>query len=155
MWKLIHKEKQSMLEQTTTTLADELRSMLPVVQSSSSNTEEVPSPLNQEALQVILDYTKEKAQQGFGGVMFFLDGIYEQYFTLESTSRYYLESFVLDKLRAPELGFEIEMEDAGDGTFVKLWWSQEHPFFTTSKMKVIEVTPSDEIMPYLKSIQTL
>lgn len=144
-----------MTEQTTTTLADELRSLLPVVKSSSSNTEDVPSPLDKEALQVILDYAKEKAQQGFGGVMFFLDCIYEQYFTLEHINRYYLESFVLDMLKAPELGFEIEEEKAGDGTFVKLWWSHKHPFFTSSNMKVIEVTPPDEMVAYLNSIKSL
>lgn len=135
----------------TQTLADELRSMLPAVKSSSSNTQDAPPPLNKEALQVILDYTKEKAQQGFGGVMFFLDGIYEKYFTLENINLYYHESTVLDMLKAPELGFEIEIEDAGDGTYVKLYWSYEHPFFTSSNMKVIEVTPPDEMVAYLKS----
>ncbi|MFM6397212.1 MAG: hypothetical protein ACKPFF_11085 [Planktothrix sp.] len=138
------------------TFANKLRSVLPsVVESSNVITQEPPAPLNKEALQVILDYAEEKAQQGFGGVMFFLDGIYEQYFYLEHTNRFYHESTVLDMLETPELGFEIEIEDAGDGTYVKLWWSHEHPFFTTSSVKTIEVTPPEEMMTYLKSITKL
>ena len=139
-----------------TTFANKLRSVLPsVVESSTEATQEPPAPLNKEALQVILDYAEEKALQGFGGVMFFLDGIYEQYFSLEHTNRFYHESTVLDMLKGSELGFKVEEEDAGDGTYVKLWWSESHPFFTTSSVKTIEVTPPEEVVGYLESITCL
>jgi hypothetical protein len=140
--------------QSQQTFADELCSLLPVKPSTSSiSPEDAPPPLNKEAVQVILDYAKEKASQGYGGFRFFLDGIYEQYCCLENTSRYYEESKVLDMLKAPEMGFSIEEEDTGDGTYVDLYWSQEHKR-CYAPPKPVEVTPLDEIMSYLKSIKS-
>ena len=139
----------------TQTFADELRNMLPqhVAQQSSTSPDEAPSPLNQEALEVILQYARDKAQQGFGTVMFFLDGFFEQYSNLEHPTQYYVESVVLEMLRNPKLGFEVEEEDTGDGTLVKLRWSDNHPEFTYGHVKTIEVTPPEEYMPYLMSIK--
>lgn len=140
---------------STQTFADELRSMLPVVNKTSiTNPQDAPSPLNKEAVAVILEMAKEKAEQGFGGFRFFLDGIYEQYSSLESTSRYYTESDVLDMLKAPEMGFSVEEEDTGDGTYVNLYWSQEHKR-CYAPPKLIEVTPPEEMVAYLNSIKSL
>ena len=140
---------------THPTLAEELRSMLPQtqVESTSVAPDEAPRPLNEEALQVILQYARDKASQGFGGIVFFLDGIFEQYTTVEKPTRYYVESVVLDMLKEPELGFQVEEEDTGDGTIVKLQWSDNHPEFSYSYLKTIEVTPPEEYMPYLTSIK--
>lgn len=124
--------------------------MLPKAQVSSSITpEEAPRPLNKEALELILEFAKDKAQQGFGGIMFFLDGIFGQYMTLEKPTRYYVESVVLDMLKDPNLGFQIEEEDTGDGTIVKLRWSDDHPEFSYSYLKTIEVTPPEEQVSFL------
>ena len=137
------------------TLADELRSMLPQPKAKSTSVaaSEAPRPLNEEALQVILQYARDKASQGFGGVIFLLDGIFEQYTTLEHPTRYYVESVVLNMLKDPKLGFNIEEEDTGDGTMVRLQWSDSHPEFSYGYFKTIEVTPPDEYMPYLTSIK--
>jgi hypothetical protein len=138
----------------TQTLADELRSMLPVVEKTSTGIPQntfKPHPLNEEVFQIILESIKYNARQGYGNYLFFLDSIYEQYRILKNTSRYYEASVILNRLKAPELGFDIEEENTDEGIRVKLWWSRYHT--NNDCYDTIEVIPPDEIIPYLNSIK--
>ena len=66
------------------TLADELRSKLPIVVTKNVEVEEEkPRPLNGEALEVILQLALDASEEGYGSMRIFLDGNYEQWGLLD------------------------------------------------------------------------
>ena len=133
------------------TLADELRSKLPIVVTKNVEVEEEkPRPLNKEALEVILQLALDASEEGYGSMRIFLDGNYEEWGLLDKPTLYYEESEVIRLLKSPELGFEIEEDDAGDGTRLRIIWSNNHPHLNSI---TIEVSPPKEYYPYLMNIK--
>lgn len=135
-----------------TTVAEELRSLLPKKDVEQTVQQKPPRPLNEEALEACIEFAKQKASQGFGSVLLFLDGTFEQYKQISKHTTYYEESVVLNMLKSSELGLTVFEDYSEDGTSVIVQWSDDHPMFTYSYTKTIEVEPPDNYMAYLESI---
>lgn len=135
------------------TLAEQLKALV-TVQASEVEVDEVevdePKPLNQEALEFILNKCKEAAEAGYPSQKFFVDGIYEEYSSLEKESKFYECNKVLDLLEDPKLGFTLELDDAGDGYFVEVQWGDFQQSW--KKPIYVEVEPPEEYLPFIKEL---
>lgn len=115
--------------------AEELRRMMP------SQEEYIQSPLNKEAIELIMYSASSAAKRGFHGISFVLVKDWEtKGHVSNNVGLYYEASQVVQFLQDTALGYKLWVENNEHDYWVSLHWGDNHEI--TEDCGVIEVTPN-------------
>ena len=128
------------------TLAQELKTL--ALTKLEELKKEEPQPLNQEALDFILETCQQAAEAGFFSQEFFIDRFYEKHFSLEKQTRFYQGEEVLALLEDPKHGFTLDVDYTGEGISVKVQWGDYKNDWINPI--TVEVPPPDEYLSFIK-----